>query len=104
MNTRTKQTDIDAKIRAVVHNRDNRRCVYCGRTDKPIELAHYISRAQGGLGIPQNLISLCPECHGEYDGEQRSKIRGYLAGYLRAAYPDWEERQLIYRKELGYAS
>jgi len=99
LNTRTKQTDIDAKIRAVVHERDRRRCVYCGRTDKTIELAHYISRAQGGLGIPQNLISLCVECHGEYDGERRNEMRGYLAEYLQAIYPELEERSLIYRKD-----
>jgi len=95
---RTKQSDIDAKTRAEVHSRDGRRCVYCGRTDKPIELAHYIGRAQGGMGIPQNLISLCMECHEEYDGKGRREMQGFIAGYLRAAYPEWDERNLIYRK------
>jgi 5-methylcytosine-specific restriction endonuclease McrA len=99
LNTRTKQTDIGEKTRATVHDRDRRRCVYCGRVNKPIELAHYISRAQGGLGIPQNLISLCMDCHGEYDGERRRKMQGYLAGYLQAAYPGWNESGLVYRKE-----
>jgi len=103
MNTRTKQTDIDAKSRAIVHERDKHKCVYCGRTDKPIGLAHYISRAQGGLGIPENLISLCLECHGEYDGGKRSEMQGYLAEFLQSVYPDWDERRLVYRKEDSYA-
>jgi 5-methylcytosine-specific restriction endonuclease McrA len=99
MKTRTKQTGISTKSRDAVHSRDKRRCVYCGKTDRAIGLAHYIGRAQGGLGIPQNLISLCIECHGEYDGMKRREMQGYLAEYLQSAYPDWDERKLIYRKE-----
>jgi len=99
MNNRTKQTDIDAKSRAAVHERDGYQCVYCGRIDKMIELAHYIGRAQGGLGIPQNLISLCVDCHRDYDGVGRRDMRDYLENYLRAAYQDWDENDLVYRKE-----
>ena len=28
---------------------------------------HYISRAQGGLGIEENVVTGCQECHHEYD-------------------------------------
>lgn len=93
-----KNTDIDSRSREEVHNRDGRRCVYCGRTDKPIELAHFISRARGGKGIPQNLLSLCIDCHQKFDGVYRQKMREYLESYLISAYSGWSEEEITYRK------
>ena len=29
--------------------------------------AHYISRAHGGLGIEENIVTLCLDCHNNYD-------------------------------------
>lgn len=101
MSRRATFTDIDTKSRDNVHDRDSYRCVYCGRTDKMIELAHYINRALGGLGVPQNLISLCVDCHREYDGTGRHEMRGFLKKYLQTIYRDWDESKLIYRK--GYS-
>jgi 5-methylcytosine-specific restriction endonuclease McrA len=99
MSNKRKKTDINRKSRFTVHDRDGYCCVYCGRSDRGIELAHFISRAQGGLGIPQNLISLCIDCHRSYDGSERSKMRAFLENYLRTAYNDWNESRLFYRKE-----
>ncbi|GHU51701.1 hypothetical protein AGMMS49975_05980 [Clostridia bacterium] len=99
MSDRRKSTDISTKSRIAVHDRDGYSCVYCGRSDWGIELAHYISRAQGGLGIPQNLVSLCVKCHREYDGAERNEIKPFLENYLMSAYPDWNESKLYYRKE-----
>ncbi len=92
-------TDIDSKSRNEVHERDGFRCVYCGKTNKPIELAHFIGRAQGGLGMPHNLVSLCIGCHHDYDGEKRNEIRPYLEEYLKSCYSGWNENELIYQKE-----
>lgn len=96
---RKSYTDIDSKSRNDVHERDGFRCVYCGKTNQPIELAHYISRAHGGLGIPENLVSLCIFCHDDYDGDKREEIRPFLQNYLKSFYPEWSEEKLIYQKE-----
>lgn len=98
MTERKKNTDISSRSRNEVHRRDECRCVYCGRTDKPIELAHFISRSQGGKGVPQNLISLCIDCHRSFDGAGRNDMRDFLADYLKSHYPGWNERDQIYRK------
>lgn len=96
---RKASTDIDNKSRNEVHKRDGLCCVYCGKTNQPIELAHYISRAHGGLGIPENLVSLCIFCHDDYDGELREEIRPFLKEYLKSCYTEWDEKKLIYQKE-----
>lgn len=93
-----RNTDIDGKSRKEVHDRDGFRCVYCGRTDKPIELAHYISRARGGKGVPRNLLSLCIDCHRDFDGAGRNDMREFLEDYFKAHYADWNERDQIFRK------
>lgn len=98
MSERKKNTDIDGKSRLEVHERDGFRCVYCGRTNKPIELAHYISRAHGGKGVPRNLVTLCIDCHRRFDGNGRSEMREYIEDYLKSIYPDWNEQEQIYRK------
>ena len=35
------------------------RCVICGANDgQPV--AHIVARSHGGLGIPENIVTLCP--------------------------------------------
>ena len=77
-------------------------CVYCGRPspDGGIEWsnAHFISRAQGGLGIEENVLTLDPDCHRRFDQEIRDEMRGYLREYLMDHYPGWKEENLYYHK------
>lgn len=77
-------------------------CVWCG-APAPSELAwsnaHYIARSQGGLGIPENGLTLCPQCHHRYDQTTaRAEMRGFFREYLREHYEEWSEDALIYRK------
>lgn len=96
MNRRTKALDIPRKVKQKVLERDHC-CVWCGREGAPN--AHYISRAQGGLGIEENILTLCTECHRRYDqSEDRPIMREYFREYLQSKYPDWDESKLIYRK------
>ena len=37
-------------------------CEYCGRAGR-IEVHHIKTRGSGGDDVPENLISLCCECH-----------------------------------------
>jgi 5-methylcytosine-specific restriction endonuclease McrA len=79
-------------------------CVYCGRPspDGGTEWsnAHYISRAQGGLGnTEQNILTLCPDCHRRYDqSTEREEMREYFKCRLLSTYVDWDESKLIYQK------
>ena len=103
----TKARDFSKKAKEAIAERDSVQgwpcCVYCGRA-APAPLAysnaHFIARSQGGLGIPENGLTLCPECHGRYDQtEHRESMRGYFREYLKEHYDDWSEDALIYRKE-----
>lgn len=91
-------TDISGKSRMEVHKRDGYRCIYCGRTDKPIELAHFVSRAHGGKGVPRNLVSLCIDCHRRFDGTGRIDMQEYIEDYFKEHYPDWNAQDQIFRK------
>lgn len=98
MRKETKATKIPAKVKKIVWERDKGRCIVCFREGNP--WCHYISRAQGGLGIEENIVTLCDSCHRRFDQTaDRERLRGYIANYLKAHYPGWDERNLIYRKE-----
>lgn len=74
-------------------------CVLCGSADGQPN-AHYISRARGGLGIEENILTLCWKCHMRYDQTvERKALRTFFRSYLMSKYPDWDESKLIYKKE-----
>ena len=102
----TKARDFDRKEKQAISERDSVGgwpcCVYCGSA-APAPLAwsnaHFISRSQGGLGIPENGLTLCPECHRRYDQtKDRAEMRVFFREYLKSHYPCWDEYDLIYRK------
>lgn len=74
-------------------------CVLCG-SNRGEPVAHFIARSQGGLGIEENVVTLCPECHARYDNSaDRPMIRETLRAYLKERYKGWNEKRLVYRKE-----
>ena len=97
MNKRTKALQIPPRVKRIVHDRDGGRCIICGAPGNPD--AHYISRAQGGLGIEENVVTLCWGCHRKYDqGPHREAYRRVLCSYLQGKYDGWNEKNLTYRK------
>ena len=97
VNKRTRALQIPPRAKRIVYGRDGGRCILCGAPGDPV--AHYISRAQGGLGIEENVVTLCCRCHRAYDqGPHRAAIRRVIADYLRDCYPHWDESNLVYRK------
>ena len=96
---RTKALEIPKKVKDAVWERDGHAFVLCGSNHgEPV--AHYISRAQGGLGIEKNVVTLCPACHRWYDNtSDRARIRACLRAYLMQNYADWNEESLYYRKD-----
>ena len=98
MRRQTRFTAVQPATWKRVYERAGGGCVLCGRAGV-LQAAHYIGRAQGGLGREKNLVMLCPECHGEYDqSEHRQEIKPILREYLQGMYPDWDENELVYRK------
>lgn len=61
--------------------------------------AHYIPRSQGGLGIEENVVTLCLDCHMRYDnGAGRERTKAEIKSYLEEIYPGWDESNLTYKK------
>lgn len=103
---RSKATDISQSVKQRVWVRDKGRCVVCGNDYNVMPNAHYIPRSKGGLGIEQNVVTLCTvltenKCHDKYDHgtkEDRQRIGETIEKYLRSKYPDWDPDKLVYRR------
>ena len=108
---RTIACDIPPMVKKAVAERDMVDgypcCLWCGKpapTTNPLAFsnAHFIPRGQGGLGIEENILTLCWECHLRYDqSEHRPIMREFFKGYLKTKYPDWDEENLKYSLQKG---
>ena len=104
---RAKALAISEETKDKVWCRDAGRCVWCRLTGLYTGYpahpeAHFIPRSKGGLGIPENVLTLCRPHHDLFDHgtiEQREKMRKAFAEYLKHYHPEWDESKLIYRKE-----
>jgi len=97
-NKRSRACDIPQSVKKAVWERDHHHCVLCGNP-YAMPNAHYISRFDGGLGVEKNIVTLCFECHRQYDQTtQRKVIKGELESYLKRCYEGWSEEELIYKQ------
>jgi 5-methylcytosine-specific restriction endonuclease McrA len=100
---RTQALMIHPETRIAVTLRDNGLCLWCGRPGRPE--AHFIPRSQSGLGIEQNILTLCRPCHDRFDfSPDRERMRIFFMNYLKRKYPNWDEKNLVYRKGVTWAS
>ena len=53
--------------RKAVYRRDGYRCALCD-SPKYIQIHHVMHRALGGTDFPENLITLCSDCHAAAHG------------------------------------
>lgn len=99
MHKMTKATMIPQKVKSAVYARDKGLCVLCGKEGIPC--AHVVRRSQGGRGIEQNVVCLCPWCHRSFD-EGRPDFREHayvrIVAHLKGFYPDWNREDMIYKK------
>lgn len=103
---RAKACDISQAVKKRVWERDGGCCVVCGNAYNVMPNAHYISRARGGLGVEENIVTLCTEltknqCHRKFDfgtAEEQEEIGTKIKDYLVGIYPDWREENLVYKK------
>jgi len=95
---RTKALEIPPEVKKAVYARDGGACIWCAKRGEPN--AHYIPRSHGGLGIEENILTLCWGCHMEYDQTTgRAKMGAFFKAYLQSKYPDWSELKCIYKKQ-----
>ena len=101
MSKRSKACEISQKTKEIVWNRDSYKCIICDKyVPKTCANAHYIKRSQGGLGIEQNIVTLCIQCHYEEDfGKNTKSYEEIIEKYLIAKYgAEWDKSKLIYKK------
>lgn len=62
---RNKSRYISASVRVSILNRDNYKCVFCGRSSKQVclEVDHIIPFSKGGSSEIDNLQTLCFDCN-----------------------------------------
>ena len=95
-----KGLNIPIEVKETVYERDGGCCIYCGTPGIPN--SHYIKRSKMGLGIEENIVTHCINCHNALDNgnkpELTRKIKQHMKEYLQNNYEDWEEDKLIYKK------
>jgi len=100
--TRKEATSISPQVRETVLKRDNHRCIVCG-SNFNLQLHHcFVNRSHGGLGVKENLVTLCCQCHFYADNGKaihKSAIDNVIDGYMKSKYPKLDKSILSYRKE-----
>lgn len=90
-------------VKKKVWERDRHHCIYCGNP-YAMPNAHYISRAHGGLGIEENVVTLCQKCHHNFDNgkdkDVKQAIKRKIEAHLASKYPNWYNLSLTYKKGL----
>ena len=95
---KSKACDIPLKVKNIVWSRDNKRCICCGNSNAS-PVCHFIPRSKLGLGIEENIVTLCSVCHRNFDQTaNRPEYREYIKCYLKSKYLNWNEEKLVYRK------
>ena len=66
-------------LKAYAKYRDGYKCRACGKgkkDGKKLEVHHIIRKADGGTDVPENVVTLCEDCHKAYHrGEMKLKVR-----------------------------
>lgn len=112
MHQQTKKTSIPAHVKAAVALRDSVHgpvtCIICGSPGGPH--CHIVRRSQGGMGVEQNIVTLCGPCHYALDEglylnrlkplglNSQQDVREYVINYIKGFYPDWTEDSVKYKK------
>jgi 5-methylcytosine-specific restriction endonuclease McrA len=100
MTKQTKAKQIPVSVKKKVWDRDGGECIICGNPNADPS-CHYIRRSQGGLGIEQNIVTLCARHHLELDSPnspEQKLLRARVREHLEKHYPGFPDEKRIYRK------
>lgn len=101
MRKETKMTAIPKNVKEIIFNRDDHRCILC-KSIRGIPNAHVVRRSRGGMGVEQNIVTLCPACHRAFDeGPDAAQLYDEIVAYLKRFYPEWSRDAVIYKKYGG---
>lgn len=78
----SERQSVSSKLRRAVINRDEGRCLKCGRTNK-LEVHHLFPVYLGGIDSASNLITLCKSCHKGVPDEPWECIK-YISRHMSA--------------------
>lgn len=103
---KTSPGEISFDVKMKVIKRDKGRCVYCGDSKHAEPNAHFIPRSEGGMGIEENVVTLCNnnsenKCHFKFDfgtAEERQAIGEKIKEHLLKSYPNWSEEKVKFKK------
>lgn len=64
-----KRKTLTPKLRKQIFDRDNHQCRKCGKhsQQRKLQIHHIIPIIKNGSAAPENLITLCKECHHEWE-------------------------------------
>lgn len=108
---RTETVQFSQKTKEKIYYRDNMQCIFCsmgycnecksGMLLQIKDIMHFIPKSQGGKGIEQNGAVGCRYHHDLMDngdkGLREDMLKKFEA-YLRSIYPDWNKKNLFYKK------
>jgi len=99
----TKACEIPFSVKKIVFERDGGRCLFCGSRGLPE--AHFIPRSRHGLGIPENIGTVCRECHDMFDknASLRDEMEKDFRDHLEQFYPGFPDEDRIFKKWKGWA-
>lgn len=113
MHKRTKYLKYDKETAMKVIERQEHECLFCKmgyHIEKQnlsnlefnvYDIAHFINRSQGGLGVEENLVLLCRFHHHHLDNSNkglRKEMLMIMEEYLKQCYPEWNKEKLVYKK------
>lgn len=100
MTKQTRAKAITKTVKKAVWERDNGECIICHSPDADPS-CHYIRRSQGGLGILENIVTLCARHHLMLDSPnspEQKLLRARVSEHLEKHHPGFPDEKRIYRK------
>ncbi len=97
---RTKALSIPKSVKIAVNIRDESSCILCGiHCEVEQSSAHFVPRSSGGLGIEENIVTLCNDCHRALDQSIRRKVLlQRVRNHLDRFYPEFKDEDRKYKK------
>ena len=96
---RSKATDITPNVKNKVWERDFKRCVVCYSPNAFPNAHVFIRRSHGGLGIEENIVTLCNQCHRDFDEGKNARhevVKEIIYEHMYKHYPDLDITKLKY--------
>lgn len=90
-------------IKAYVRDRDNYTCQYCKKQNIKLHVHHIVFKSKGGTDRPDNLITLCEQCHNDlHTGKIQLKLKKLSNSFKAASHLNILKDRLFELLELKF--